>query len=98
MSFYTGRYASSHGAQWNGFPLKVGEHTMGDHLRKLGMNSYLVGKTHMAVDQEGMERLGLDRETMIGARVTECGFDAFIRDDGLWAEGPDGFYDQRRSP
>jgi hypothetical protein len=26
MSFYTGRYASSHGAQWNGFPLRVGEH------------------------------------------------------------------------
>ena len=98
MSFYTGRYASSHGAQWNGFPLKVGEQTIGDHLRKLGMNSYLVGKTHMAVDQEGMDRLGLDRETIIGARVTECGFDAFVRDDGLWAEGPDGFYDQRRSP
>ena len=24
MCFYTGRYASSHGAQWNGFPLRVG--------------------------------------------------------------------------
>ena len=33
MCFYTGRYASSHGAQWNGFPLRVGEMTMGDHLR-----------------------------------------------------------------
>jgi arylsulfatase A-like enzyme len=98
MSFYTGRYASSHGAQWNGFPLKVGEHTIGDHLRKLGMNSYLVGKTHMKIDEEGMERLGLDRETIIGARVSECGFDAFVRDDGLWAEGPDGLYDQKRSP
>jgi|GEM_PF-2971645 arylsulfatase A-like enzyme len=39
MSFYTGRYPSSHGAQWNGFPLKVGEMTLGDHLRKLGMDS-----------------------------------------------------------
>ncbi len=98
MSFYTGRYASSHGAQWNGFPLKVGEHTIGDHLRKLGMNSYLVGKTHMRVDEEGMERLGLERESLIGARVSECGFDVYTRDDGLWAEGPDGFYDENRSP
>ena len=29
MSFYTGRYVSSHGASWNGFPLKVGEMTIG---------------------------------------------------------------------
>ncbi|MEP1206328.1 MAG: sulfatase-like hydrolase/transferase [Rhizobiaceae bacterium] len=98
MSFYTGRYTSSHGAQWNNFPLKVGEQTLGDHLRKLGMNSYLVGKTHMRVDQEGMKRLGLSADSLIGARVSECGFDIFTRDDGLWGEGPDGFYDQRRSP
>ncbi|MEM8801064.1 MAG: sulfatase-like hydrolase/transferase [Pseudomonadota bacterium] len=98
MSFYTGRYASSHGAQWNGFPLKVGEQTIGDHLRKLGMSSWLVGKTHMKVDKEGMERLGLSRESIIGARVCECGFDVFTRDDGLWAEGPEGFYDENRSP
>ncbi|MBL6865284.1 MAG: sulfatase-like hydrolase/transferase, partial [Rhodospirillales bacterium] len=32
MCYYTGRYASSHGAQWNGFPLRVGEQTIGDHL------------------------------------------------------------------
>ena len=29
MSFYTGRYVNSHGAAWNGFPLKVGEMTLG---------------------------------------------------------------------
>ncbi|MDD9910364.1 MAG: sulfatase-like hydrolase/transferase [Ahrensia sp.] len=98
MSFYTGRYASSHGAQWNGFPLKVGEMTIGDHLRKLGMQSWLVGKTHMKADIEGMERLGISRDSVIGARVSECGFDIFARDDGLWAQGPDGFYDERRSP
>ncbi len=44
MSFYTGRYVSSHGAAWNNFPLKVGEQTLGDHLRKLGVNSWLIGK------------------------------------------------------
>jgi len=97
MSFYTGRYPSSHGAQWNGFPLKVGEMTIGDHLRTQGMDSYLIGKTHMRADVEGMARLGISPDSTIGARVAECGFDVFDRDDGLWAEGPDGFYDQQKS-
>ncbi|MEP3947844.1 sulfatase-like hydrolase/transferase [Ascidiaceihabitans sp.] len=98
MSTYTGRYASSHGAQWNGFPLRVGEQTMGDHLRKLGMDCWLIGKTHMKADAEGMARLGLEADSLIGVRQAECGFDAWVRDDGLWGEGPDGFYDEKRSP
>ncbi|MGV6849489.1 MAG: sulfatase-like hydrolase/transferase [Marinibacterium sp.] len=98
MSFYTGRYVSSHGAQWNGFPLRVGEMTLGDHLRPLGMDCWLLGKTHMRADVAGMARLGLSPDDRIGARQAECGFDPWIRDDGLWGEGPDGFYDDRRSP
>lgn len=98
MCYYTGRYASSHGAHWNGFPLRVGELTIGDHLRKLGMDCWLIGKTHMKADVEGMERLGLSTESVIGARQAECGFDAWIRDDGLWGVGPDGPYDEKRSP
>jgi len=98
MSTYTGRYTSSHGAQWNGFPLRVGEQTMGDHLRRLGMGCWLIGKTHMRADREGMARLGLEPDSLIGARQAECGFDVWVRDDGLWAEGPDGFYDESRSP
>ena len=34
MSFYTGRYMRSHGSHWNGWPLRVGEPTLGDHLKK----------------------------------------------------------------
>jgi arylsulfatase A-like enzyme len=98
MSFYTGRYPSSHGAQWNNFPLRVGELTMGDHLRKLGMDCWLIGKTHMEADVEGMERLGLDPDSVIGARQAECGFDVWIRDDGVWAQGLLGYYDEKRSP
>ena len=98
MSTYTGRYVSSHGAAWNGYPLRVGEHTMGDHLRKAGMECWLIGKTHMKADADGMARLGLSPDSVIGARQAECGFDIWIRDDGLWAQGPDGFYDERRSP
>jgi len=98
MSFYTGRYTSSHGAQWNGFPLRVGEITLGDHLRATGMDCWLIGKTHMKADAVGMQRLGLSADSIIGARQAECGFDAWVRDDGLWAQGPDGFYDSKRSP
>lgn len=98
MCFYTGRYASSHGAQWNGFPLRVGEQTLGDHLRKLGMGCWLIGKTHMKADAEGMARLGLSPDSTIGARQAECGFDVWARDDGLWGYGPDGYYDEKRSP
>ena len=92
MSFYTGRYTSSHGAHWNGFPLRVGEITLGDHLRNLGMDCWLIGKTHMRADAEGMARLGLSPDSIIGARQAECGFDVWKRDDGLWAQGPDGIY------
>ncbi|MBX9758202.1 MAG: alkaline phosphatase family protein [Beijerinckiaceae bacterium] len=95
MSFYTGRYVSSHGASWNGFPLKVGEMTMGDYLRPFGLRTALVGKTHMEPDAEGMERLGIDPQSVIGVRLSECGFEPYERDDGLWAEGPDGRYDAR---
>lgn len=98
MSTYTGRYVASHGAAWNNFPLRVGEMTMGDHLRARGMECWLIGKTHMKADAAGMERLGLVPDSVIGARQAECGFDVWVRDDGLWAFGPDGYYDKRRSP
>lgn len=98
MSFYTGRYVQSHGAAWNNYPLKVGEMTLGDHLRARGMDAVLIGKTHMKVDDAGLDRLGISRGGIIGARLAECGFDAEVRDDGLWAEGPDGPYDARPSP
>lgn len=93
MSTYTGRYVHSHGACYNHFPLKVGERTMGDYLRDQGMGCWLVGKTHMSADAEGMARLGLEPDSIIGARVAECGFDVFERDDGMRPQGPDGFYD-----
>ncbi len=59
MSFYTGRYVQTHGARWNQVPLAINQVTMGDHLRKLGVRTALVGKTHMRADLEGMARLGL---------------------------------------
>lgn len=93
MCVYTGRYVHSHGSSWNGVPLRAGEPTLGDHLRALGMGCWLVGKTHMRADAAGMARLGLAADTVIGARVAECGFDVWERDDGIRPEGPDGPYD-----
>ncbi len=98
MSAYTGRYVSSHGSSYNGYPLRVGEQTLGDHLREGGTACWLIGKTHMKADVAGMARLGLTPDSVIGARQAECGFDIWCRDDGLWAEGPDGPYDTGRSP
>lgn len=92
MSFYTGRYVISHGSSWNNFPLRVGELTLGDHLRPLGVDTVLIGKTHMKADAEGMERYGIAPDTIIGARLAECGFDVFERDDGLH---PDSAYPPR---
>lgn len=83
MSFYTGRYMRSHGANWNGFPLRVDEPTLGDHLAELGVRNVLVGKTHMAADREGMARLGIDPGSSLGVSLAECGFEPYERDDGL---------------
>lgn len=44
----------------------------------------------MKVDAEGMARLGLAPDSVIGARVAEGGFDIWTREDGLVAKGPDG--------
>lgn len=83
MSTYTGRYVISHGASWNFVPLKAGEMTIGDHLRPLGVRSVLCGKTHMRADSAGMARLGIDPNSLIGVRISECGFDPYERDDGI---------------
>ncbi len=83
MSFYTGRYMRSHGANWNGFPLRVGEPTLGDHLKELGVRNVLVGKTHMAADTDGMARLGIDPASATGVHLSQCGFEPYERDDGV---------------
>jgi len=95
MCFYTGRYVHSHGASWNGIPLRAGEQTLGDYMRELGRETVLVGKTHMRADIEGMNRVGIDADSVTGVRATECGFDPYDRDDGLHGLGPDGRYDPR---
>lgn len=82
-SFYTGRTVFSHGATWNQMPLPIGELTLGDYLRPIGMRTAVVGKTHMVADRDGMARLGLDPNSDIGKNICQSGFEPFERDDGL---------------
>ncbi|MEP3275545.1 MAG: alkaline phosphatase family protein [Stappiaceae bacterium] len=82
-SYYTGRTVFSHGSTWNRVPLPIGEYTLGDYLRPLGVRTAVVGKTHMVPDAEGMARLGLNQTTEIGCLVSQPGFDPYERDDGL---------------
>jgi arylsulfatase A-like enzyme len=86
MSFYSGRYNITHGATYNGFPLRVDEWTMGDYLRPHGYRSVLVGKTHFKPDLETMQRFGIDPGTNPGLPYWQCGFEAYERDDGLHPE------------
>ena len=90
MSYYTGRYVTSHGAVWNFVPMPVSEMTLGDHLRPLGVRVAVAGKTHVEADLAGMRRLGIDPASAAGVLATEGGFEPYDRDDGIW---PPGFSD-----
>lgn len=86
ICMYTGRYISTHGSTWNNVPLSVGEPTLGDHLRGLGTETWLVGKSHVTPDLAGMARLGIDPDSETGRLVAQGGFRAFERDDGIHAD------------
>lgn len=83
MCFYTGRYMFSHGATYNGVPLNIGQPTLGDHMRELGVRTGLIGKTHMSPDRANMTRLGIDATSTTGVLASQCGFEPWERDDGL---------------
>ncbi|GGG40624.1 sulfatase [Caldovatus sediminis] len=91
MSFYTGRYVSSHGATHNRVPLSVGEVTLGWHLRESGRTLALAGKTHVLPDARGMRRLQLDGQHDLAALLREGWFTVADRHDGHHAE-PDSAY------
>jgi arylsulfatase A-like enzyme len=84
MSFYTGRYPTSHGTTWNNVPLRLSELTMGDYLRPLGYRVAVVGESHFVPDLEGMARAGLSpNDGGVGALIAQGGFEPWDRDDQL---------------
>jgi arylsulfatase A-like enzyme len=92
MSYYTGRYPSTHGATWNRVPLSVGEVTMGEYLRASGRKLVLAGKTHVMVDHAGLERLNLDGGSELGRLLSSGGFEEIDRYDGHHEPGEESGY------
>ncbi len=92
MSFYTGRYPSSHGATWNRVPLGIGEVTMGEYLRGGGRRLVLAGKTHVMPDHDGMNRLRIDGASELGHLLARGGFEEIDRYDGHHPPGEESGY------
>lgn len=83
MSYYTGRYVSSHGANWNRTPLRIDERTMADYLAPLGVKTAIVGKTHIEADTQSLDWLGFPRDALARQRLSQGGFVPVERDDGV---------------
>lgn len=83
MSYYTGRYVSSHGANWNRTPMRIDERTMADHLAPLGVKTAIVGKTHIEADAESLDWLGLPDIADARQKLSQGGFLPVERDDGV---------------
>lgn len=92
MSYYTGRYPSSHGATWNRVPLSVGEVTLGEYLRDQGRHLALAGKTHVMVDHAGLARLQLEGGSELHTLLTRGGFEEIDRYDGHHSPGDESGY------
>ncbi|MBX9942851.1 MAG: sulfatase-like hydrolase/transferase [Reyranella sp.] len=92
MSFYTGRYMTSHGATWNRVPLSLREKTLGDYLRPAGLRVALAGKTHVLPDTDGLERYGIEGGSALAALMRAGGFEELDRYDGHSPPGSESHY------
>lgn len=92
MSYYTGRYPSSHGATWNRVPLPIGEVTLGEYLRGAGRKLVLAGKTHVMVDRDGLSRLRIEGDSELGELLSRGGFEEIDRYDGHHTPGDESAY------
>ena len=92
MSFYTGRYMTSHGATWNRVPLSAGELTLGDYLRTKGLSAALAGKTHVMPDVAGLARFGVEAGSELGRLMRSGGFIEIDRYDGHSPPGSESGY------
>ena len=87
MSYYTGRYVSSHRAFANFVPLPIDERTVGDYLRPLGLRVAVDGKTHAEGDAASLRGRGIDPNSPQGVLAMEAGFEPYDRHDGVLTDG-----------
>ena len=92
MSFYTGRYVSSHGATWNRVPLSAAEHTLGDYLHAAGRKATLAGKTHVLPDTEALARFGIESSPSAARCCAKADSTSIDRYDGHTPPGPESGY------
>ena len=92
MSYYTGRYPSTHGATWNRVPLSINEVTLGEYLKARDIDLVLAGKTHVMPDNHGLERLSIDGQSELGVLLRQGGFVQLDRYDGHHEPGAESGY------
>ncbi len=92
MSYYTGRYPSSHGTTWNRVPLAIGEVTLGEYLARAKRDLILAGKTHVIPDAAGLQRLGIDGQSELAYLLKRGGFKEIDRYDGHHPPGEESGY------
>ncbi|HLU03209.1 MAG TPA: alkaline phosphatase family protein [Advenella sp.] len=92
MSYYTGRYPSTHGATWNRVPLSIDEVTLGEYLRERDIDLVLAGKTHVMPDNRGLQRLQIDGQSELGVLLQQGGFVQLDRYDGHREPGAESGY------
>src|SRR5690606_31465180 len=82
MSFYTGRYMSSHGATWNRVLRSVREKSLSEFIAAAGIWVALAGKTHVLPDLESLERFGIEGGSAVEALMRAGRFEELDRYDG----------------
>lgn len=87
MSYYTGRYVSSHRGFANFVALPLDEWTLGDYLRPLDVRVAVDGKTHFEPDLLALKARGIDPASPAGILAQEGGFEPFDRHDGVLVDG-----------
>ena len=92
MSYYTGRYMTSHGATWNRVPLSLREKTIGDYLQPAGIRVALAGKTHVLPDLDGLQRYGIEGGSAVAALMRAGRFEELDRYDGHSPPGDESGY------
>ncbi len=92
MSYYTGRYVSSHGVTWNRVPLPAEQPTLGDYLASAGRQLHLIGKTHVIADTAGLQRLGVAADSSAWRHHASGGFTEIDRIEGHGPPGAESGY------